>query len=248
MSRNTPSHHRPSVPLVELKRLQVYSGRTGIMSKHVSVTAPKCPLCLGSDTVKLNGHRAMCRRCSKSKRAVYSFCWACLREWPNSAKADGCCRLANCALRAALLSDERITDTSSRTKGCPFFRACPECNTLVTHNGVGCPNVTCPRCSTEFCFRCLRQECFGTGELHLPTWLPDFEFVSMHEALRESRRESRHESWFRSWLGSLFQPRLEPRVESRLESLEVWCESWPEPCSIVDNSRSLEALGLQEQS
>ncbi|XP_076866896.1 uncharacterized protein LOC143518343 [Brachyhypopomus gauderio] len=133
------------------------------MSQHVSVTNSKCPLCQGSDTVKVNGHRAMCHRCSKSYD-IYCFCKACQLERLKSAEADASCRPARCALRAVLLSEECITDPSSPAKGCPFFRACPKCNTLVTHNGRICPNVTCPGCSTLFCFRCIRQMyCRGVG-------------------------------------------------------------------------------------
>ncbi|XP_076867015.1 uncharacterized protein LOC143518419 isoform X2 [Brachyhypopomus gauderio] len=210
------------------------------MSQHVSVTAPKCPLCLGSDTVKLNGLRAMCRQCSKSRRRVYSFCWACQREWPKKAEAEASCNLDRCALRAALLSDECITEPHSSAKGCPFFRACPECNTLVTHNGVGCPNVRCPQCRKGFCFRCLRRVCYGMRARDFQTILRELQLQSQ----LESQRVTRLGSWLESW----FQPRVEPRLEPRLEPLEVWRESLPEPCTIVDNSRSLEALRLQEQS
>ncbi|KAL0193140.1 hypothetical protein M9458_011436, partial [Cirrhinus mrigala] len=56
---------------------------------------------------------------------------------------------------------KQISDPQSSVNGCPYFRACPGCHTLLTHNGEGCPNIICPDCDEEFCFRCLQQECFA---------------------------------------------------------------------------------------
>ncbi|XP_062844880.1 uncharacterized protein si:ch211-284e13.9 [Trichomycterus rosablanca] len=122
---------------------------------------PKCPICHQSDVKKLGGQCAVCQPCSKSLQRVYRFCWACQREWPNNLSVQSTCTLPNCALRAALLSDKEITDPKSSARGCPYFRACPQCKALLTHNGVGCPNIKCPECKTTFCFRCHRSRCFG---------------------------------------------------------------------------------------
>lgn len=94
------------------------------------------------------------------KRGVFQFCRACQREWPQNA-SNYACTLSNCALRAALLSDTKISDPHSSVRGCPFFRACPGCKALLTHSGIGCPNITCPHCNTWFCFRCLHVGHFG---------------------------------------------------------------------------------------
>ncbi|KAK2911882.1 hypothetical protein Q8A67_004015 [Cirrhinus molitorella] len=124
------------------------------------MSTPKCPGCHRSDIKKLDGQRAVCKSCSKAKRCVFQFCWACQREWPHDASTTTSCMLPNCALRAALLSVKNISDPQSSVNGCPFFRACPGCQSLLTHNGEGCPNIVCPDCDEVFCFRCLRQECF----------------------------------------------------------------------------------------
>ena len=55
-------------------------------------------------------------------------------------------------------------DPNSAAFGCPFFRACPGCKALLTHDGVGCSNITCPHCDKGFCFRCLRDECYPEEE------------------------------------------------------------------------------------
>ncbi|KAI7812984.1 E3 ubiquitin-protein ligase ARIH2-like [Triplophysa rosa] len=129
------------------------------------MNAPKCPGCHKSEgTKQVDGQRAVCRSCSEAKRRVFNFCCACEREWARDASIANC-SLPNCALRAALLSDKQIDDPRSSAKGCPYFRACPGCKTLLTHNGVGCPKINCPKCGTEFCFRCLNKLCFGINDL-----------------------------------------------------------------------------------
>lgn len=113
----------------------------------------------------LDGQYAVCRSCSEVKRSVFQFCLACQREWPLNTPTTDSCTLPNCALRAALLSNTEITDPHSSARGCPYFRACPGCKFLLTHNGKGCPNIICPHCSTPFCFRCLRQSCLGLMDI-----------------------------------------------------------------------------------
>ncbi|KAA0717255.1 hypothetical protein E1301_Tti020834 [Triplophysa tibetana] len=123
------------------------------------MNALKCPGCQKSeDTKQVDGQRAICRSCSGAQRRVFEFCCACQREWVRNSIS---CSLPDCALRAALLSDTQIDDPRSSAKGCPYFRACPRCKSLLTHNGEGCPNITCPKCHEEFCFRCLNQRCSG---------------------------------------------------------------------------------------
>ncbi|XP_059405156.1 uncharacterized protein si:ch211-284e13.9 [Carassius carassius] len=123
------------------------------------MSSPKCPSCQQSDIRKLDGQRAVCKSCSKAKRTVFQFCWACQREWPYDASTTNSCMLPNCAFRAALLSVKHIHDPQSSVNGCPYFRACLGCHALLTHSGEGCPNIICPQCDKEFCFRCLRPEC-----------------------------------------------------------------------------------------
>ncbi|KAF4073293.1 hypothetical protein AMELA_G00257320 [Ameiurus melas] len=148
-----------------------------------STTKPKCPGCHREVVPNSEGQCIVCHLCSKAKRRVFRFCWDCQREWPCSTSANSSCTQPNCALRAALISDKRISDTNSSAKGCPFFRACPKCYALLTHNGQGCPNIVCPKCSTGFCFRCLRPRCIFTDlnlihfirERHRLNELPQFQ-------------------------------------------------------------------------
>uniref|UniRef100_A0A672PMR9 Si:ch211-284e13.11 n=1 Tax=Sinocyclocheilus grahami TaxID=75366 RepID=A0A672PMR9_SINGR len=130
-------------------------------SREIFVIHQECPSCHQSNVGVLDGQCAVCKSCSKLKRCVFQFCLACQREWPRGTPTTNSCTLPNCALRAALLSNTKITDQHSSVRGCPYFRACPRCKALLTHNGKGCPNIICPQCNTHFCFRCLRQYCPG---------------------------------------------------------------------------------------
>uniref|UniRef100_A0A3B4CAS9 Si:ch211-284e13.11 n=2 Tax=Pygocentrus nattereri TaxID=42514 RepID=A0A3B4CAS9_PYGNA len=140
----------------------VQSRKIGIMSDSASL--PKCPVCHKTDVKKLDGQCILCRRCSETMRRVYRFCGACLREWSNGCPVDSACNLPDCALRAALLSTKRINDPNCSVYRCPYFRACPTCRALLTHTGQGCPNIVCPHCHMGFCFRCLRQNCYGEDD------------------------------------------------------------------------------------
>ncbi|XP_067113695.1 E3 ubiquitin-protein ligase RNF144A [Osmerus mordax] len=119
-----------------------------------------CPRCKNTGARKVSGQLAVCRSCSPFMRRVYQFCWACRREWTGQA-GSGVCPRPDCALRAALLSSEVIRNQSRSVNGCPFFRACPGCKALLTHTGLGCPNIVCPQCGKSFCFRCLKERCDG---------------------------------------------------------------------------------------
>ncbi|KAF7688889.1 E3 ubiquitin-protein ligase ARIH2 [Silurus meridionalis] len=138
---------------------------------------PKCPGCHQEVATSSKAQCVPCKLCSKVKRRVFRFCWDCQREWPQSASSSSSCTLQNCALRAALLSSKRIKDHNSSAFGCPYFRACPRCNALLTHNGQGCPNIECPKCGTEFCFRCLQLSDFCPGTLDSNDSSDEEEFV-----------------------------------------------------------------------
>lgn len=132
----------------------------------------------------MDGQRAVCKSCSEATRRVFQFCSACQREWPRDASITNSCALPNCALRAALLSPQLIDDLRSSAKGCPYFRACPKCKALLTHNGDGCPKIKCGKCSNMFCFRCLRQLCFRIDDLVILGLHPEFSlFQEQHISL-----------------------------------------------------------------
>lgn len=126
-----------------------------------STAKPKCPGCHQKGVKPSAGQSVVCQSCSKEKRRVFRFCWDCQREWSCISSPNSSCALPDCALRAALLSGGQICDPNSSAKGCPYFRACPNCKALLTHSGQGCPMIHCPECATKICFRCLRPDCFG---------------------------------------------------------------------------------------
>ncbi|XP_058876836.1 uncharacterized protein LOC131731614 isoform X1 [Acipenser ruthenus] len=105
--------------------------------------------------------RVACGPCSLRLRRLFCFCWGCQREWGEAGGSGGSsCARPGCALRTQLLSCQLIDAPQSAVHGCPLFRACPDCHTLVSHTLLGCPNVECPNveCRASFCFRCLGKE------------------------------------------------------------------------------------------
>ncbi|KAL4631439.1 E3 ubiquitin-protein ligase ARIH2-like [Arapaima gigas] len=135
------------------ERLSVRISTTETMSSE-EIQA-QCPRCQQPCPRPEYGHRTVCATCSKTRRKVFLFCWACRREWHELAEETSC-SLPGCELRAALLSTKTITHHNTSVDGCPFFRACPSCKTLLTHTGQGCKNIKCPVCNTWLCFRCLK--------------------------------------------------------------------------------------------
>ncbi|XP_039603155.1 uncharacterized protein si:ch211-284e13.9 [Polypterus senegalus] len=98
--------------------------------------------------------RTACAKCSTLYRSIY-FCWDCQRKW-KTANNDNCGN-KSCAIRAALLSMAVIEEPSSPVRGCPYFRACPFCYALVTHNNKGCKMTSCGQCHNDFCYKCLSK-------------------------------------------------------------------------------------------
>ncbi|XP_048379963.2 uncharacterized protein LOC125448605 [Stegostoma tigrinum] len=99
-----------------------------------------------------------CLSCSNAKGKLYQFCWECMREWKNPASRNKECGNKSCSITAMLLSCPLIEAPSIAVHQCPVVRACPNCETLVSHCQQGCPLVTCPNCFYEFCYRCLGIE------------------------------------------------------------------------------------------
>ncbi|XP_007258158.3 probable E3 ubiquitin-protein ligase RNF144A-B [Astyanax mexicanus] len=91
-------------------------------------------------------------------QAAQPLCELCL--YPCSDKDTATCTNNSCQLVATLLSCERVTDLTSKVYGCPQFRACPNCHSLIMHER-GCKYVTCTQCSHKYCFICLQktEEC-----------------------------------------------------------------------------------------
>ncbi|XP_053866553.1 uncharacterized protein LOC128826969 [Malaclemys terrapin pileata] len=101
--------------------------------------------------------RTPCLPCSQRAGELYCFCWGCRTDWKDPSPQGKSCSNPQCPLQAVLYDTLEIQAPGSSVHGCPSLRACPECHTLVSHTGLGCPLVECPECWTEFCYRCLRD-------------------------------------------------------------------------------------------
>ena len=100
-----------------------------------------------------NGTRMACPIC-RQKGTDFEFCWTCQNNWQN--KDDfNICGNVSCSSNA----DFQKTLDSCATKDLygvqvPLVRACPNCKTAINHKEA-CKHMTCPDCSTKFCYICL---------------------------------------------------------------------------------------------
>ncbi|XP_076129808.1 uncharacterized protein LOC143111455, partial [Alosa pseudoharengus] len=94
------------------------------------------------------------------------LCATCLSPWQGHPGVLGHCANKRCAVVGTLLNCGLITDPNSKVKGCPEFRACPKCYSLLMHSH-GCKYVTC-FCSHTFCYICLSDsnECRKDKDLY----------------------------------------------------------------------------------
>uniref|UniRef100_A0A8C8REC1 RBR-type E3 ubiquitin transferase n=1 Tax=Pelusios castaneus TaxID=367368 RepID=A0A8C8REC1_9SAUR len=99
----------------------------------------------------------ICLSCSQQAGGLYCFCWGCRRDWMGPVSQGNSCSNPQCSLQTVLYDTPEIQALESSVRGCPSLRVCPNCHTLVSHNGKGCPMVDCPECCMEFCYRCLRD-------------------------------------------------------------------------------------------
>ncbi|KAL2094902.1 hypothetical protein ACEWY4_009621 [Coilia grayii] len=86
------------------------------------------------------------------------ICGTCLSPWqgrPGDAKT--LCPNNRCAVVGTLLTCGLITDSMNQVRGCPEFRACPKCYSLIMHIGPLCSEVNCSECDHYFCYICLRD-------------------------------------------------------------------------------------------
>nr|XP_021327315.1 E3 ubiquitin-protein ligase ARIH2-like [Danio rerio]XP_021332232.1 E3 ubiquitin-protein ligase ARIH2-like [Danio rerio] len=114
--------------------------------------ARTCPVCLSAlNPARMNGQSndelLQCPRCS-------ILCGSCLYPCTSAV-----CTNKLCALVSTLLTCDVVTDPTSRVFGCPIFRACPKCYSLIMHEGHGCKHVRCKSCHHRFCFICLQGDC-----------------------------------------------------------------------------------------
>ena len=142
------SHHMSHLLLlVNLSYLMCYS---------VSL---KCPAC---NTLVERGDKTnlcvQCLLCSEEKGKRFYFCWSCLEEWKGPYPRSDKCDNKDCMdpKLKLLLNCRDITLKNVPGVRCPSVRACPTCWTVVEHNTLRCKNITCPHCTVEFCFLCLK--------------------------------------------------------------------------------------------
>ncbi|XP_012690873.2 zinc finger protein 672-like [Clupea harengus] len=117
----------------------------------------KCPVCscILRRPLESTGQPCPFSSCARCPR-THHFCWTCLAPWvfPDEAGA-GQCSNGSCYVVGTLLSCDVVTESGSSVLGCPRFRACPECLTLLSH--TGCKHTTCPECGHAFCYVCLQD-------------------------------------------------------------------------------------------
>ncbi|XP_043933235.1 E3 ubiquitin-protein ligase RNF144A-like isoform X1 [Protopterus annectens] len=129
-----------------------------VSTREAKALFQKCPRCF--QLLQLYDHNTLCvacRVCSENDKKVYQFCWACKKEWNGPSLNDECCAHELCPLQATLLSCPVIIAPDLEVNECPSVRACPRCEALVTHSLDGCPEVKCPNCLLNFCYRCLEK-------------------------------------------------------------------------------------------
>ncbi|XP_062392379.1 E3 ubiquitin-protein ligase ARIH2-like [Sardina pilchardus] len=110
------------------------------------------------------------RLAGQSSGSVYQLphlCATCLSPWQGPPGVLGRCANKRCAVVGTLLTCGLVTDPTSKVKGCPEFRACPKCCSLLMHS-CGCKYVICSQCSHTFCYICLSdsEECRKDKDLY----------------------------------------------------------------------------------
>ncbi|XP_036420265.1 uncharacterized protein LOC118803854 [Colossoma macropomum] len=121
-------------------------------------TSLKCPDCTSPlkpilDTAGRPMPLLQCLQCP----AGQPLCEQCLYPCSNNPdKSTTTCTNKSCQLVLVLLTCEEVTDPLSKVKGCPLFRACPKCRSLMMHER-GCKYVACMKCQHRYCFICLRS-------------------------------------------------------------------------------------------
>ena len=122
-----------------------------LYDQHSCKECPQCGLYIEK---KDEGYRVSCPMCNN-----FEFCWNCLRKWiaPGTGYRD--CGNVNCnkqdVLQVLKLCDTTTMDYSN-ISGVPDIRLCPGCGEGIGHKS-GCKHMTCPRCSHQFCFVCLKK-------------------------------------------------------------------------------------------
>ncbi|KAL2079779.1 hypothetical protein ACEWY4_025523 [Coilia grayii] len=119
----------------------------------------KCPVCFCILTRPLDstGQPCLFSSCAHCPH-THHFCWACLAPWLFSDEAGaGQCSNSSCYVVGTLLACDAVTEPSSALLGCPCFRACPQCLTLLPHTSNAAKHTVCLECGHAFCYVCLQD-------------------------------------------------------------------------------------------
>lgn len=155
--------------------------------KQFLMTALSVNFCLSQDIQQCLTCKSYCQRqrtdspqvtclvCTQNTGKNHLFCWHCLRSWKNAPNNTQVCGNVGCnkdkinQLQTAQLME--FKDTQQRKVKVPKLRACPECKTLLQHDG-GCNEMTCKCCKYVFCFICLTPTQGGSLICKSTTWNP----------------------------------------------------------------------------
>nr|XP_015195938.1 PREDICTED: E3 ubiquitin-protein ligase HEL2-like [Lepisosteus oculatus] len=147
------------LPESELKPLEEKVNQILLDSSHLYKKCPTCDHILkrAVDTFGTPCPYVKCPLCSQKQGKPHLFCWSCHSRWPvPECASPGQCANSSCELVATLLTCPTVTDFSSKVYGCPIFRSCPRCHSLIMHE-KGCKYVRCQSCRHSFCFICLER-------------------------------------------------------------------------------------------
>ncbi|XP_067828406.1 E3 ubiquitin-protein ligase RNF144A-like [Heptranchias perlo] len=145
---------------------EYYEKKLAELTKDDTTAYKKCPDCnFLVQRVDLESLCVECLFCSKARGELHQFCWDCMREWKSPASHSNNCGNESCTITAMLLSCPVIDAPDIEVHQCPIVRACPNCETLVSHCLDGCPEVECPNCFHLFCYRCLGIEGCNYAEI-----------------------------------------------------------------------------------
>lgn len=82
---------------------------------------------------------------------VYSWCFYCYAPWHHGATCKGS---KSATSRSNLVEEWSKQKTTNRQQRNAF--PCPYCGIFIERSG-GCPNMTCSRCHTHWCYLCGKQ-------------------------------------------------------------------------------------------
>lgn len=116
----------------------------------------ECPGCTSlCERKNASNNCVQCPICTRKNGEAYHFCWQCLHPWKSALSAKQCGNTScNGELVGQLLN---APETDVIGVKVPSVRACPNCSSLIQHKS-GCKQMTCKKCSTGFCFICLRKK------------------------------------------------------------------------------------------